>query len=257
MNAAKKKVKSTDLVRRIQGSATSMATRIGMGLIIGLAVVAGAWNVSANNKPYPASVMDLPPVTVVQAGQERLIRLTDVYDFHGNACPGATMAFQALRYGLELLYGEETPELEDLVIISSSAGGPLDLFDLFMKGEDKSKRTWPPPGITMEVENFNFQFLRKSTMKAVTIKLQDKLWPADWFELKSKHKNGTITEAEQKKRKKDRKKVISEFSGRSFVDLFGKPEIYTFIGWGHILPGEFDRHIRDLRHESRRQKVTQ
>jgi len=252
MNTQKKGAKSTHFMNNVHRGATSMATRIGMGLIIGLAVVAGPWNVSAGNKTHPASATDLPPITVIQNGQERIIGLTDVYDFHGGACPGATMAFQALRYGLVLLYDEDTPVLDDLVIISRSAGGPLDLFDLFMKGEDKSKRTWPPPDIIMSAENFDFQFLRKSTMKAVTIKLQDGLWPVDWFELKAKNKTETITNTEEKKRETDRKHIISEFPSKSFVELFGKPEVYPFIAWGHIEPGEFDLHIRDLRRESRR-----
>ena len=250
-------MKAADLVNRIHGCSTSMTTRIGMGLMIGLAVVAGAWNAYAGDKAYPASAENLPPVTVIQEGQERTIRLTDVYDFHGNACPGATMAFQALRYGLELLYEKKTPDVNDLVIISRSAGGPMDLFDLLVKGGDKSKRTWPPAGIVMDAKNFEFQFLRKSTMEAVTIQLKDGLWPGDWFELKDKKKAGTLTDAEKEKRQKDRKTIINDFPGKSFSELFGRPEVYKFVAWGQVLPGEIDRHIRDMRREHRRQQKTQ
>jgi hypothetical protein len=245
-------MKSADVMNRIHECTTSITTRISMGLIIGLAVLAGAWNVSAGSKTYPASAENLPPVTVIQEGQERTIRLTDVYDFHGNACPGATMAFQALRYGLELLYGKETPDVNDLVIISRSAGGPMDLFDLMMKGRNKSKRTWPPAGMTMGAENFEFQFLRKSTMQSVTVRLQDGLWPADWFELRAGNKAGTLTDEEKQKRKEDREHVISTFPGKPLTQLFGNPSVYTIVAWGQILPGEIDRHIRDQRKENKR-----
>lgn len=250
-------MKSVDLMSRTHGRAASMATRIAMGLIIGLAVVAGAWNVSAGGKTYPASAENLPPLTVLQEGRERTIRLTDVYDFHGHACPGATMAFQALRYGLELLYGKKTPDVNDLVIISRSAGGPMDLFDLLVKGGDKSRRTWPPAGMVMDADNFEFQFLRKSTMQAVTVRLKDGLWPADWFELRAGHKAGTLTDEEKEKRKKDREHVIRTFPGKPFTELFGKPSVYTVVAWGQILPGEIDRHIRDQRQESKRRQKAQ
>jgi hypothetical protein len=200
---------------------------------------------------YPESIKTIPPITVVAKGQERIIRLTDVYDFHGNACPGATMAFQAVRYGLELLYGDKTPDLDDLVVISRSAGGPMDMFDLLMKGPDKSNRTWPPAGVAMAAENFNFQFLRKSTMQAVTVRLKDGLWPRDWFELREKHKAGSITDAEQEKRKKDRSRVLSQFPLKSFAELFGEPQVYTFISWGHMEKGEMDRLIRQQRKQAR------
>jgi hypothetical protein len=203
---------------------------------------------------YPESVKNMPPIVVVKEGRERIIRLTDVYDFHGNACPGATMVFQAVRYGLELLYGAQTPDLDDLVILSRAPGGPMDMFDFLMKGPDKSNRTWPPAGVVMAAENFNFQFLRKSTMQAVTVRLKDGLWPRDWFELRDKHRAGTITDAEKEKRKKDRGYVLSQFPGKSFEELFGEPEVYTFIAWGHMEKGEMDRLIREQRRQARERR---
>jgi formylmethanofuran dehydrogenase subunit E len=208
----------------------------------------------AGEKKYPQSALDLPPITVLQNGQERTVSLCDAYDFHGNVCPGASMGFMALRYGLELLFGAETPVLEDLVVISRSAGGPMDLLDLVMKGDDRSQRTWPPAGMEMGAENFEFQFLRKSTMQSVTVRLQDGLWPADWFELRGKAKAGTITEAEAEKRKQDRRMIVETFPRMPLDELFGVPEVKTFIAWGHIVPGEIDRHIREQRRAQKAEK---
>jgi hypothetical protein len=203
---------------------------------------------------YSALAQDIPPITVVRDGQERTIGLTDVYDFHGNACPGATMTFQAVRYGLQLLFGADTPDLDDLVIFSRSPGGPMDMIDLLMKGADKSDRTWPPAGITMAAENFSFQFLRKSTLQAVTVRLNDGLWPEDWFELRDKHRAGTITDAEQEKRQRDRGGVLHRFPRTPLTELFGEPEVYTFIAWGGLEQGEMDRLIRQQRKQARTKK---
>ncbi len=243
--------------RKLHGCSRSFVTRTCLGLVFFLALMAGAWSVSAGTRTYPASAENLPPVTIIKEGRELTIRLTDVYDFHGNACPGATMAFQALRYGLELLYGQETPDLADLVIISRSAGGPMDLFDLLMKGKDKSRRTWPPAGMVMDADNFTFQFLRKSTMQTVTVRLQDGLWPEDWFELRAEHKAGTITDEQKKKRTKDRQRVIRTFPGKPLTELFGTPQVDTVVVWGQILPGEIDRHIRDQRKRIKQEQKTQ
>ncbi|HDR15826.1 MAG TPA: hypothetical protein ENN79_10170 [Desulfobacteraceae bacterium] len=197
--------------------------------------------------PYPESVKDLPPITFVREGETRAISLCDAFDFHGHACPGATMAFMAVRYGLELLYGPETPSVDDLIIVTRAPGGPMDLLDLIMKGEDRAKRTWPPAGITRNAENFVFQFYRKSTLQSVIVKLEDGLWPRDWFELRDKFKAGKITDAEQKKRQKDRQSILREFPKKSFSELFGEPEVFTFIAWGNIESGEMDNCIRQQR----------
>lgn len=206
---------------------------------------------SNTDSEYPEVVKRLPPIQVIEAGQMRNITLSDAFDFHGNACPGATMAFMAVRYGLELLYGDDIPELEDLVFISKAPGGPMDLMDLIVKGDDPSRRTWPPVGITSAAKNFSFQFIRKSTMEMVTVRLRDGLWPDDWFELRDKHRQGVITEAEKEKRHRDREYVILNYPQKSFQELFGTPEVHKFVAWGHIEKGEIDQRIRKLRRQSR------
>ncbi len=164
------------------------------------------------------------------------------------------MTFMAMKYGLELLYGNEVPDLDDLIVVNRAPGGPMDLFDLIMKGNDTSQRTWPPAGMASGAESFVFQFFRKSNMQTVTFGLKDGLWPGDWFELRAKHKDGTITDEEEEKRQQDRQKVVREFPGKSFAELFGKPPVHTFVAWGHMEPGELDRLMREQRRQAREQK---
>lgn len=213
-------------------------------------IVMGSWAFAGQD--YPQSVQNVPPVKIAQNGEVREITLCEVFDYHGGACPGATMAYMMVRYAFELLYEDgEIPDPRELVVIGRAPGGPLDMLDVVMKGGGHASRTWPPPGITRGAGNFQFQFLRKPTMQAVNIRLQDGLWPDDWFELRDKHQAGTITEEEAEKRKRDRQYVITQFPGKSFQELFGTPRVYTFIAWGHMEQGEMDRLGRDLRRQQR------
>jgi len=201
----------------------------------------------------PPAATQLPPLKYTVAGEPHTLALCDVYRFHGGVCPGATMAFRAVGYGLELLYGDEIPELTDLLIINKAPGGPMDLLDLMIKGDNPALRTWPPTGMVNSADNFSFQLLDKSKLKMVTVKLKQGLWPDDWFILRDKNRQGTITAEEEKKRLADRQQVINTFPSRSYVDLFNQPQIETFVIWGEIEPGEMDKRIRDYRRQNRGQ----
>ncbi len=225
-------------------------------VLLGLCFMFGAGPapVSAGQADCSEAARNLPPLEVIQDDESRLITLCDAYEFHGNACPGATMAFMALRYGLELLYDDQVPDVDDLVILTRAPGGPMDLFDLVMKGNDPSGRTWPPSNMVGSADNFVFQFIRKSTMQTVTFGLRDGLWPEDWFDLREKYRDGTISEDEAEKRQHDRQMVLADFPGKSFEELFGEPEVHTFVSWGHMKPGELDRLMREQRRQEREQQ---
>ncbi len=206
----------------------------------------------AHGADYPDSVKNLPPLTITHNGQTRNISLAEIFKHHGNACPGATMAFLAVRYGLSLLYSEnEIPDTSDLVIVIQAPGGPMDVLDVIMKEGDRDQRTWPPAGITPGTDNFIFQFFRKSTLRAVTVKLKEGLWPEDWFLLREKKRAKTITEAEQEKMQRDRQTILLEFPAKPLPELFGEPKAYTFLAWGLIEPGEMDKRIRRQRQAHR------
>ncbi len=77
------------------------------------------------------------------------------------------------------------------------------------------------------------------------------MWPEDWFELREKQHAGTITEAQRKKRGQDRRFILENYPAMAFEKLFEKPDLYTFIVWGHIEKGEMDKMIRDQRRARR------
>ncbi len=221
-----------------------------LGMIVFFFFIIGSGIVYSDD--LPDSVKNLDPIEVIRDGEERIITIQDVYDFHGGTCPGATMAYRAAQYGFDLLYPDgDTPAADDLIILVRAPGGPLDLMDFMMKGGSDLDRTWPPAGITRSADNFVFEFYRKSTLQGVKLKLQDGLWPDDWFVLRDRHRDGSITDAEQEKRQQDRNYVIREFPKKSYAELFGEPEPFFFIAWGHIEEGEMDRHIREQRRAQR------
>jgi len=218
--------------------------KVAMACLFALAVIGGTKHASAHDdSSYPAAANALPPIILLQNGEERTIRLTEVYDYHGGSCPGATMAFQSMRYALELLFDQETPVAEDLVIIARMPGGPIDFFDIIMKGDEPGPPTQTPAGMSRGMDNFVFQFLRKSTMEAVTIELKKGLWPADWYELKRKKKAGTMTEADKARQQADKEAILSQLLEKPFSDNFANPQVHSFLVWGQVLPGENDASI--------------
>lgn len=228
-----------------------MPMRIFFSLIILMLTLA----LSAHAKEIvcPPAATQLAPLKYTVDGDLRTLALCDVYRFHGGVCPGVTMAFRAVAYGLELLYGNEPPELADLLIINKAPGGPMDLLDLMIKGDNPALRTWPPTGMVNSADNFSFQLLDKSKLKMVTVKLNQGLWPDDWFILRDKNRQGTITAEEEKKRLSDRQHVIATFPTKSYTELFGQPQVDTFVIWGEIEPGEMDKRIRNYRRQNRGQ----
>ncbi|PTN32579.1 hypothetical protein [Desulfonatronum sp. SC1] len=230
---------------------------VGAGLL-SLALILGTWispGPVAGGK-YPAEIENLPPITIVKDGQARHLALTDVFEFYGNSCMSSSSAFLATSHGLRVLFGDEPADLADLVIVTPSAGGSIDFLDLLMR-DDPRQRTWPPAGISGGADNFVFQFYRKSTMQGVIVKYKDGLWPADWFDLRAKQKAGTITDAERQRRVEARRLVQEVFPTMAPEDLFETSDVFTFVSWGHINPGELDRLGREQRRAARAQAAEQ
>ncbi|MCK4488311.1 MAG: hypothetical protein KAU38_16320 [Desulfobacterales bacterium] len=193
-------------------------------------------------------VPSILPLTLLVDGKERTITLSDAYRFHGHACAGVTIAFRAIQHGINILYGSEIPEQIDLLVFSRIAGrGPLDLIDLLMKGDKVSKRTWPPVGMKLSRDKFLFTVMRKSTCEAVNVKLKPELFPRDFFNLKKKEKEKSLTSKEWDTLHTYMKDMILTFPTMPAKELFGSPQRYKVIVWGSLLPGEMDKHIKRLR----------
>jgi hypothetical protein len=226
------------------------------GLMVFLVLVMGsalhvAADCGAGKEGYTQAARDLAPITVTRGGEAHNLSLVDTYEFLEHPCLTGTVAFLAAMYGFELLYGEETPVIEDVVAFGRAPGGSMGALDYIFKGDNPRDKTWPPHGVENSADNFVYQFLRKSTMQAVTVRLKDGMWPQDWFELREKQHAGTITEAQRKKRSQDRTFILENYPAMAFEKLFEKPDLYTFIAWGHIEKGEMDKMIRDQRRRAR------
>lgn len=216
-------------------------------ILVSASALPAAADCGAGKKGYTQAARDLAPITVIRGGETLNLSLVDVYESLKHPCLTGTIGFLAAKYGLGLLYGEETPVIEDMVAFGRAPGGSMGALDFIFKGYNPRNKTWPPHGIKNSADNFVYQFLRKSTMQAVTIRLKDGMWPADWFELREKQHAGTITEDQRKKRGQDRRFILENYPAKDFEELFEEPDLYTFIVWGHIKKDEIDKRIRQQR----------
>ncbi|MBN2321464.1 MAG: hypothetical protein JXR49_20465 [Acidobacteria bacterium] len=180
---------------------------------------------------------DIAPIRMLVDGKERSITPADAFRFHGHSCPGVTTTFRALHYGLQLLYGDEIPETEDLVIFSKTpTSGSLDLLDLVMIGEAREKKTVAPKGMQAGRENFQYILYRKSTNTAVDIRLKPGLFPEDFFEYKKIQSTRKLTPEEWETLHGYMKNIIVTFPAKSSESLFGNPKPYRMIPWGSLQP---------------------
>ncbi|MDY0269847.1 FmdE family protein [Trichloromonas sp.] len=197
------------------------------------------------------------PIKLKVDGKEQCITLERAFAFHGHECPGVTIAYRAVQYGIERLSPGETPDRDDLLITSrTSAAGVKDFIDLVMKGDNPAKKTWPPVNMGKSRDGFDFLLMKKSTCQAVEIKLLPENFPADFYLLKQKQKDKTITNEESDRLHRYMKKILLEFPHVPADELFGQPEPYKMILWGTVLPGEQDKNIRKMRQEEKKNLVT-
>lgn len=70
-------------------------------------------------------------IAIKANGRIHTISLDEAFRFHGHSCPGLTTTFKAIQYGFSLLFGKETPDRDDLAIVSRTpVDGGLDMLDL-------------------------------------------------------------------------------------------------------------------------------
>jgi formylmethanofuran dehydrogenase subunit E len=197
------------------------------------------------------------PIKLKVDGKEQMITLDRAFAFHGHECPGMTIAYRAVQYGIELLFPGETPDRDDLLITSrTSAAGVKDFIDLVMKGDDPAKKTWPPVGIGKSRDGFDFLLVRKSTCQAVEIRLRQDSFPVDFYPLKQKVQDKSITRDEWNRLHGYMKEILLKFPSAPAEELFGKPMPYKMILWGTLLPGELDKNIRKMRQEEKRKLIS-
>jgi len=201
-----------------------------------------------NKNGVKVSVPATEPIKILVDGKIHTIKLEDAFKFHGHECPGMTTAFLAIRYGINLLFKDQAPNRDDLLIIARTpAGGVKDLIDLIMKGDNPNKKTWPPIGMKNDENRFTFNIARKSTSEIVEVKLKPTHFHADFIYLQKKQKDKTINKEEQEQLHSYIKKMIKEFPQKSNEELFGNPEPYKVIFWGAIDAGEMEINAKKMR----------
>lgn len=197
-------------------------------------------------------IPSVPPIKIMADGKEENITLDRVFRFHGDECPGAAIAYRAVQYGINLLYRNEIPERDDLLVVSRTpAGGVKDCIDFILKGDKPSEKALFPMGMEKSRDGFSFTVVRKSTCETVEVKLNKELFPVDFFPLKKKEQAKTITEDEWKRFHAHMKGMILGFSAKPAEEMFGRPEPYKTIIWGTIKPGELDKNMRKMKQTQR------
>ncbi len=199
-----------------------------------------------------AKELSARPIITKVDGKERIITLDRVFKYHGDQCPGAIIAYRAAQYGIELLFPNEIPERNDLLIVSRTpAGGVRDCIDFLMKGDNPLQKTAVPLGMEKARDGFVFAITRKSTCETVEVQLDQALFPEDFFSLKKKVQEKTITRDQWKRFHGHMKNMVLGFSSKPAEEMFGKPRPYKTITWGTIGPGEQDGNVQKMRQKER------
>jgi len=179
----------------------------------------------------------IDPIAIKADGETRSITLADAFRFHGHSCPGVTITFKALQYGLQILFGKEIPDRKDIVVISRTPQpGGLDFLDLAMIGGQRAAKSQAPKGMTASRDTIAFTFIRKSTRTAADIQLKPEHFPKDFFAYKKKQSEKKLSSEEWQVLHDYMKDMILRFPTMSFESLFGKTQPYKIVAWGIPLP---------------------
>ena len=186
-------------------------------------------------KNVKQTVFQTDPIQLIADGKPRTITLSDAFDYHGHSCPGVTSTFLAVRYGIKLLFGGDAPDQEDLVIFSRTPSpGTMDMIDFLMINKKGKIKTPAPKGMKSGRDKFFYTIYSKSRAMAVDIQLKPEHYPEDFFKIKKKKANNTISEDERQTLHDYMKDMILAFPSMTMEELFGKPEPYMVITWGNL-----------------------
>lgn len=175
------------------------------------------------------------PILIKTDGKIRSVSLADTFAYHGHSCPGVTIAFRAIQYGIKLLYGSDIPEQGDLVVLSRTpTPGSRDMLDFLIINNKGAKKTAIPKGMKSGRDKFFYTIYSKSTATAVDIQLKPENFPKDFFKLKKKQSAQKLSSEEWDILHDYMKNIILTFQTMPFEKLFGKPEPYKIITWGEI-----------------------
>ena len=182
---------------------------------------------------------NLGEIVVADGGDVVSITPDDVLAYHGHPCPGGVVAFRAVQYAMRLLWADATPSRDDIVIFSrGSMHGVLDVFALVTKGPIPKKAdaiSQPSPVLKeMKVSHKSFMFtvIRRSTGETVDLRVNQTVYPKDYFLLRKKVKQETASGAEKGRLKKYQHDLIERMPELSDTELFELPIRYRVLMFG-------------------------
>ena len=185
------------------------------------------------------SAPDSGEILVVDGGITVSITPANVVAYHGHPCPGGVVAFRTVQYAVNLLWGDETPPRDDIVILSRGAmHGVLDVFALVTKGpiEKKADAISQPSPVLKEMkvshQSFAFTVIRRSTGEAVDLRVNQTVYPEDYFALRKKVKQETASGAEKGRLKKYQHDLIEGVPKLGNAELFDPPVRYRVLMFG-------------------------
>lgn len=175
---------------------------------------------------------NLTPIILEDAGEKVEISIDDIGKYHGHLCPCSGMAFRAAKFSISELWGDEIPKREDLKIISHlPTVGSADCFSYLtgtgpavphqVEGEfdlilpdgtevtDFSPKNLKPISKDMNIDNWNFVIVRKSTGERFEVQLKKDIFPKRFFKLRKMVKfTKTVTDEEKKEFKSLWNKIL-------------------------------------------------
>ena len=182
---------------------------------------------------------DLGEIVIADGDSEVSITADDVLAYHGHPCPGGIVAFRAIQYATRLLWGNETPSRDDVVIFSrGSMYGVLDVFALVTKGPIpiKTDAISQPSPVLKEMKisrgSFAFTVIRRSTGEAVDLRMNETLYPEDYFALRKKVKQETASGNEKGRLRKCQRDLIKGLPQLDDAELFEPPVRYRVLMFG-------------------------
>ncbi|MEA3489813.1 MAG: FmdE family protein [Candidatus Omnitrophota bacterium] len=174
------------------------------GAILGVVFALCVWYAA----PVRAEVIagDLPVIRVYNnEGEPINISLEDAGKYHGDICPCLVFTYRAIQSAVERLWEGEIPYRSDMRMITRSKScGARDAFEFVARAVTRPERKGdfriePPEEKkpNMEINDFVFIFIRKSTNDRLEVRVKDSVFPEGFLRMKKKRESGLLTPREK------------------------------------------------------------
>ncbi len=135
--------------------------------------------------------------------------------YRGKMSTCSIIAFRAVKAALEVLWEGDVPAREDVRIISRhGCGGSRDVFEYVARAVTRGGEDFKidvPEGRRKNersVDDFTFTFIRKDNGNGVTVKINDSIFPENFFEMRERAK-ATDARSGEKEAFRDAKEIVT------------------------------------------------